>query len=525
VFSTARLGLGCLALSAFLVGSGAGCSESGGVHVALQLPGDTSLSPLTQGLSRLELDAESPGQPAQNPARDVPLKAMSGQTIAFGDLDIASGVRLAVRGFSASGRLVGYGRALAPVSITAGSDVNVDIRLRRPFAYIAGGPTLYACDTTVEGDDFIRSLDAVSTPDAVATTPDGNSVLAVGHGQLSIISTSRHQPAGVPATMVNPGAKQLAVSPDARWAVVVHNDPSATGISIIDLSAAARASTSPTFVKLDAPGGVAVGTDTAWVLSSPSVAGSDECSTPSLVIPVALPAGTMGTPIALASGARDLAVSEDGSALFVAEPCLDQIVKVTDGGRSQVRLVMMPGPTQVAVAGDRVWGLGRDATPSEHLVLTSVSAASGAGQSVLALSAQQELAQSNDLTTTGQVTEVRLDADRMEGTSLSVLPDGHNVVILVHGTYHAAEVARDLQVGGQTYRELIVPKIDLETYEYQLVDATTAAVTQRLRTSCNLTWEHGVALLDSWACASAQGQVTSSQDFIARQATVLYGAH
>jgi hypothetical protein len=184
----------------------------------------------------------------------------------------------------------------------------------------------------------------------------------------------------------------------------------------------------------------------------------------------------------------------------------------------------MPSPTNVTVAGSRVWGVGREATTDAHLVLASVNA-DGSAASRLDLPLAQELAQSNDLTEPGQTAEVRLDADQADAYSLSVLPDGHNVTLLVHATYHADEVVRTISVLGNMFDQVIVPAMDMETYEYQLVDVTTGGATQRLRTSCAINWDEGVALLDDWDCASAQGQVTSDEDFIARQATVLYGAH
>jgi len=500
------------------------CSNNGGVHVEIELPTD-ALSPITGGLSRLDLVAEAPGKLPQRATRDLP-SPIGNATIGFGDLDLGPGVTVTLLGFSATGRLVGFGRASTPIDITAGSAVDVPIRLRRPFAYVAGGASLLACDTTVEpGDAFVDTIAAAAAPQAVATTPDGAGVIAIGGGHLQLLSTDNHMPSGAPASSVLPGANQIAVSPDSRWAVVVHSGAGVTaGVSIIDLVAAARASVTPAFVPLGSPGGVAVSTDTAWVLVDPSVPGPDACTQQSALIPVTLASGTAGAPISLAGAARDLALSADGKTILVAEPCQNALVAVTGGGASQVRLIAMPNPTQVAVSGTRVWGLGSDSAPTEHLVLVSVNA-DGSASSRLDLAATQELANSDDLTEDGQTAEVRLDADAIEAYSMSVLPDGGNVVLLVHGTYHADAVPRDITVGGVTYREDIVPALDMETYEYQLVDVKTGVAAERMRTSCNIDWEHGVALLDRWSCASAQGQVTSATNFIASQATVLYGAH
>jgi hypothetical protein len=323
---------------------------------------------------------------------------------------------------------------------------------------------------------------------------------------------------------VKPGATEIGVSPDSRWAVIVHAaEASEKGVSIVNVDEARLNAVTPVFVPLESPGGVAVADDTAWILVNPSVPGPTACSSQSALVPIALATADTGASASLAGAARDLALSADGRTVYVAEPCQGAIVAVTAAGESQVSLVAVPNPTQVAVAGSRVWALGSD-SPPEHLVLVSVNEDRSA-TSRLDLAATQELAKSNDLTEDGQTAEVRLDADGIEAYSMSVLPDGRNVVLLVHGTYHADQIVRTIRFGDISFDEEIVPDLDMETYEYQLVDVTTGGATQRLRTSCTIDWDKGVALLDDWDCASAQGQVTSEEDFIARQATVLYGAH
>src|SRR5204863_9730064 len=114
----------------------------------------------------------------------------------------------------------------------------------------------------------------------------------------------------------------------------------------------------------------------------------------------------------------------------------------------------------------------------------------------------------------GQAAEVRLDADRLDPFGLSVLPDGRGVAVLVRGLYHAEAVVRQVHIFDLVYDETIVPRLDVDAFEYQLVDVGTGIVTQRLRTSCKIDWEHGKAVLDDWAC-STQG--SSTEDYVPRQ--------
>jgi hypothetical protein len=242
-----------------------------------------------------------------------------------------------------------------------------------------------------------------------------------------------------------------------------------------------------------------------------------------MIVPVSLGAVPLaGTGFGVAGAARDVALGEDGTTLVVAEPCADGVFAVRAGGTNQKKLATVASPTNVAVNGARVWGVGRESTGGAHLVLASANL-DGTVLPPLTLRPTQELAKSTDLTEAGQTTEVRLDPDMVDAYSLSVLPDGHSVALLVHATYHAQPIVRPVSFNGTIFDETIVPGIDMETYEYQLIDVTTGLLTQRLRTSCDIHWDPG-AVLDNWACARAAGQDTTDMDFVPNQVTVLYGA-
>jgi hypothetical protein len=509
VFSTARAGL-------ILLGAAVACGQNGAVHLQIELPDDRALSPASEDLARLTLVTEIDGGQGQITSREVS-STVVGTQISFGDVAIDAGVHLSLLAFAASGRLIGYGRALAPIAVTSDAELAVTIPLRRPFAYVSGGPALLACDTTVDpGQPFASAIADAAQPVAVAATPDGAAVIAVGAGQLRSISTARHAGSGAAPIPLAAGAFAVAVSPDSRWAVVVHRGAT-SGMSIVDLGK--HGAGAPEFVPIDGPAGVAVSADTAYVLTN----ASDDCTAQSTIVPVTLATAAAGANVGLAGAARDVALAPDGKTLLVAEPCANAIVAVSGGGATQVKVVQVPSPTDVAVIGSRVWGAGRDMQNGAHLVVASANV-DGSAPAHVDLPLTQELAKSNDLTEAGQVTEVRLDADQVDGYSLSVLPDGQRVSLLVHATYHAAPIVRPVEFNGVIFDETIVPSLSMETYEYQLIDVTTGVATQRLRTSCSIDWAHNTAVLDDWSCASALGQNTTDTDFIAGEVTVLYGA-
>jgi hypothetical protein len=502
----------------------AACADDGAVHVRVLWPESAQLSPVSSELARLTLVTESAGAPAQASTRDVP--ATGGGTVSFGALPLAAGVRISLLGHTAAGRLVGYGRASVPIDVDGGTVHEVPIRVRRPFAYVSGGARLQVFDTTVEaGQPFASELEAAATPSAVATTPDGAEVVVLSGTTLTLFSTGNHRRTTAATATLAPGGRRVAVSPDSRWAVALHED----GISVVDLEVLRRGPATPVFVAIADAGAVAVSAATAHVLALPSVPGPppaylEDCSQASEIVPVPLAAPRAGTRITLAGAARDLAVTPDGGTIFAAQPCQGAVVAITSGGATQVRILTVPGATDVSIAGGRVHAVGAASQPGGvHLVLASAQL-DGRGATRLDLPATQELAQSRDLSGNGQAAEVRIDADRLDAFALSVLPDGRHVALLVHGSYHADEVVLPVDIAGIEYDETILPRMDVEAYEYQLIDLTTGTLAQRLRTSCKIDWERNVAVLDDWRCASAAGHGSAMEDFVPRQAAVLFGA-
>ena len=506
-----------------MLASLAACSE-GAVHVRVEVPQNQALSPMQRDPARLTLTTERDGEPPQRETRDTPASPQEAP-LNFGEITVGANARVSLLAEAASGRMVGFGRTSTPLEVAAGEVLDVTIRLRRPFAYVAGGPALGVFDTTVEsGDPFASELAGVAQPTAVTVTPDGGDLLVAASGGLVLVSTSTHARTSAAPVTLRPGASSIAVSPDSRWAVVVHTpeDEADQGLSFIDLEALRRSSTATAaFVKLAGAGAVAVTADTAWALVDPSLPGpppifAEDCSRPSklVAVPLASPMQPRA-PIVIAGAARDVAAAPDGLSLLVAQRCQNVVTRVAASGASQLRVFSVPNPNDVAVAGGRVWAVGATGEANAVRLVLSSASLDGSSPSRIDFPLTQELAESNDLAEDGQIAEVRLGADRLDAFALSVLPDGRNVALLVHGSYHADEVVRSGTV--------LLPRLDLESYEYLLVDATTGIAAQRLRTSCSIEWEQGTALLDDWSCASLPGQETAEVPYIPRQAAVLYG--
>lgn len=503
--------MGAPVRSLWLAALSVACSAEGAVRIRIDAPEDARLTPVDGRLAAITLTIESDGMPPRAVTRPAQDRTAP---IDLGDVPIADGVRLSLAATSAAGRLVGYGRAPAPIDVVADEVIEVPIRLRRPFAYVAGGNRLAVYDATLErGQAYASEID-VAAPTAVTATPDGAEVLALVGGSVVPVSTMTHQAVGLPAVALGPGATDLTVSPDSRWVAVSHGQ--GTGVSMIDLVAMRGGAGAAVHLDLGAPvGAVAFAGDKAWVLLQP--ARQAACGAPSSLRAIDLATMQPGATVPLDGPAGDLAADGASGTLVLAMRCAGQVVKVNAVGdtASPELLIAVPDPTTVAVARGRVFTMGHvDAPGAAHLIFASVGL-DGSNPAMLQLAVPEERAKSNDFTASGQAAEVRMAADTAMAYDLAVLPDGGRVAALVLSSYHSTPM-------GDLLGSPIIPAIDVVTVEYQLIDAETGTALQRMRGACQIDWRHD-AFLDDFSCTQASGQDQANPAFVPTTVAVLYG--
>lgn len=487
----------------------AGC-HGGRVTLELDLPAAGPLDPLA-GADELTLTARAGGVRTYAATIVAPAR---GATLDFGEVPVGDDVWFELHATTAAGRVVGYGKSVAGVEIGADADVVVPIRVRRPFAYVAGGDRLLAIDATREpGEDYARELDVGAPVRAAAVTADGAEVVVVTTTSVRLVSTLDHA-VGAGEVLLPGPPHELGVSPDGRWAAITHR-VAPMGLSIIDLAALrAGAAVPPPFVAVDKPGSVGLGGGVAWVLVDPN--DSLFCGGTSSLMAVSLDAPVATTPIPLQGRAGDLAVDPDSGAAVVSGDCGRSVV-VIDGPAAAPRLVHAgAGLSAVTVAAGRVWITGHAEGVAAHLSLTDVALAGGAAHT-LELPTTEERAVATALEELGQDGQIRLTADLHTAFAVSVLPDGAHVAILDVAVY-IGEPAGDAG-GGRP----IVPKLNMVVHDYQLVQLDTGLGAQRLRMSCDLTWEPG-ALLDDFRCSRAPGQDEAATPLVPSDLTAIYGS-
>jgi hypothetical protein len=479
------------------------CGEGGGVAVHLGIPESPELDPFGQPIAELTLTAFADGRTIYSATRP------SG-SLEFGRIPVAEDVQFELAAVAPTGRVIGFGRSAELVDVAHDRSVEVELEMRRPFAYVSGSPTMLAIDGTLEpGRDYAAPITLGGQVSAAAALPNGNEVIISIGGGLERVSTSTHAPIGQRVELGKP-VTDLAVSPNGRWAVAAHFvEP--TGVTVVALDG----SRDPVFVPTAKASAVALDDETAWVLLNP--VDNIFCVGESTVVAVPLlEPQLIGEPVVLGTVAGDVAVDPDSGAAVVTLPCLGRVVTIAHATATPVVLLDVDGPSAVAVARGKVWVMGHRDREGAHLILASV-AIGGGPVTVLDMPTQEERARAPELDQEGQGGLIQMTADLLSAFDISVLPDSAHVAVLVAAVY--GTVASGDAGGGQP----ILPKLTMITYEYQLLQLDTGLGAQRLRLSCELAWDPG-ALIDDFVCARAPGQDEAAVSFTPTDLTVLYGS-
>jgi hypothetical protein len=495
----------------------AGCGESASVRLTLEAPTAEELSPLDGRVANLTLMVTGEGLETQIQTRAV---ADRMEELSLGEVPIAPALQLTLIASDLAGRLVGFGRGEGPVDVALGDDVEVAIRMRKPFAYATGGPALLAFDTTLDATQSYLSTVQALNPDAVAVTPDGADVAIVALGTILLYSTATHTVRdGAETADVSPDARDAMVSADGRHVVVVH----ATGLDVFDTDDLRSGPASARQVDLVNPAvAVAMGS-VAWVLLDAT--DGSTCGTSSLAA-VDLESGEVLKMVSLGHAAADLALDVASGTTLVALPCEDKVVTVPDPDDefSQRVFLELESPTAIAASGGRLYAVGHiDAAEQARLVIAQ-KALDGSGESQRQLQVPVERLEVTDPVVAGppgQAAEASLNADAVLAYDLAVLPDGSRIGLLARFEFEGEPV-------GDVFGSPVFPGILLTTYEYQLLDAVSGTPLERARTYCEHD-EIGPSFLQDFECTAAPGQNVivgagnTEINFVPRDLAVLYG--
>ncbi len=522
---TYRVGavVACLAIPAL-----AGCVAEGGVEIQFQLPESADLSPAGTDLAEITLFTYLPDGSHRSETRAITDRS---QALQMGRMEVSDGVDLAVELRSPTQQLLGYGRSPGAIEVLADQVVQVPMNVRRPFLYVSGGPTLASFDASLEPTDpsYRGELTLSRQPAVTVATSDGAQLVVVSQAgtgaELSLVSTSDHQELGVAPIALVGSPVDAAISPDDQFVVVGHAGD-AGGVSIVDLAAARNGESAVEFVSLGAVGAVEIGARSTSghgvaLLDRSTEIGCPTGGAESSLVEFSLtdPDDILAT-ISLGGPINDIAVSDDGQRVAIADGCAGQLAVVDlAGDRIPTQLSEVPAVSAVAAFDDRLWSVGTVVDGTQRRLVIVSTRFDGTGESRVEMAPAQERARSNDFVAPGQTAMQILDADALVAYDLALVPGADQLALLVKGYYAGEE-------DGDFLGSPIIPAMQLTAYQYLLVDAASGSLVHQVRTSCDLSWESDPFLppvLDDWACAQAPDQDVSSTQYRPIHVAGLYG--
>jgi hypothetical protein len=521
---TYRARMACLAV---MLGA---CEPGGAVEIQFQLPELEELSPAGPAVAEITLVTYLPGAPSQTETRIVTDRS---QPIDMGRLAISEGVHLAVELRSPTRQLLGYGRMAAPVEVLLDEVVTIPINLRRPYVYVTGDTSLATFDASIDQTnvDYHGNIAMEISPKVAVSTNDGAELILISQAgvgaELTLLSTSNREVATFAPLELAGSPVDAVVSPNDRYVIVAHAGDSG-GVSIVDLAALRAGTATAQFVALGAVGAVATGsrsgTDQVVALVDPASEIGCPIGTPSSLARVSLTDATqVGASIELANPINDLAISDDGRFVVIADGCDDALSTIDlDSDGLATPLTSLSGVSAVAAFDARVWAVGTmpaSETAARRLVLLSIGL-DGANETRVELPPWQARAVALDYVAPGQAAEQALDADSLITYDLAVVPGADQLALLIRGYYAGAQEGTYLGFP-------IIPAMELTTHEYLLIDSSTTSIVHRVRTGCDLSWESepfNEPIIDDWECSRTPGQDIATNPYEPTHVSVLYGA-
>jgi hypothetical protein len=510
----------CLLLALSATG---GCLAEGQLEIILELPiSGQGLNPMDDSrLDHFSLVVWGSGGSVET-INNVPYKPGT-RPFAIGRVPVGALGGLTLIGYSGVNQVLAYGQAGAFTTDETGS-VTVNLALRKPFTYVAGGHQVFAFDNTrSDTDDTQSPLPATGgvTTD-IASTPDGRYLLvsvadfsAVPTIQpaIKLFTTASHQPGKEIPLVFKPG--HISLSPDGRWAVVSEYRPDdlstptepADMVAIVDVPAALESPNPSQTVRtmsISNPGRVAfvrnqVGLDLAVVLTDalPPAFGCGDGAPSSSLSTIRLDtAQLVGTPVELGTPVRDITSDPLDYRVFLADTCNFQVLQfdahsqVVAGAPWSFTQVTSQAkdlaPYSVIISGSRLWvglmdDVGVDGQEQALLHLASVTGWTAPSRSIMNIMSLPFTSEAVEVLTDGGGGGARVLIDiqpyRVRLHRLSVPPGEGRVTALVRAEYYTDEI-------NFTGTSFYLNPVGIVSESYLALDTGSAGIRRQFRIQC-----------------------------------------
>jgi hypothetical protein len=492
---------------------GAGCVDGGGtLSLALQLPPAGDLRPT--GMTSIAVTTQVSGGTAN--VTTTPL-VMDGGALSFAAGEVTAGVpiTLQVELRDLDNRLVGFGDVEAPVTPSRSAVTAVDIAVRKPLVYVAGGTSTVTLDPTRDSLDPKYQGTIASVGQAQVVVPIDGTELAVFSGtSMSRVATADHKLVGAAITVPG-GVTDAAAVPGGRKVVAA----TSAGLVVIDVDAGKVTTIAlPKVPQRVAVGGSIEAGFIAYALADRVDPPTGAASCPPTASTVTAVRLDVGTPLPLTNTAplSDLAADEHG--LFATDPCGGAVIGFDS--TSGHKVLDVQGASAVAITEGRLWiagseppQTGTDASGA-RVTLTSMATTGGMSQTVKLPPKGEVMAYLRD---PRREISINLQADTEVATGIAVQPGNGGIALLTRMDSH-----RPAKVDA-TFGE-VIPEMTLVVNDLVLADPQTGALLHRVRTRCTLTYNGSQALFDMWQCASVTAsEVPSGGEFTPTGVAALFG--
>ena len=501
-----RLGLGAAVLAIQAAGACA-VPDTGSIALVLSLPPEGDLRPTGMATVAIGVtDAAGVEQVTTTPLDDM---AFSAGDVARGE---PIGLRVELR--DNANRVVGYG-VVEHAIVPDRTDQTIEIPVRKPLVYVSSERAVGTLDPTLDVLNPRFQGAIAATTGALAFPLDGAELAIVTGGSLQRFTTADHQPIGAPIELGVTAVTSAARVPGQRRVVLA----SAGGIVVVDVDRG----TSVPVATGQPPDRVAVG-GSAEVgfavyglydrVAPPS--GTAACTGTSRVVAYDL-AGTTEQPTLIAEAPlSDVAAA--GDAVFGANPCTGELVRLGAGAPAQVMAV--PGAAQLSVEGGRVWIAGTTPSPAGAIGGARIELASvrfdGGDPQRASLPAKAEVMTYDD--DAQRELSLNIHADTFVPLDLAVLPGAPYVALIARMNSHRP--ARYDQLGRK-----VIPEMNAAVHDLLLADPQTGSIVQRIRARCALELiQRQNAEFPNWSCIALAGaQVPSGGEITPTAVGALLG--
>jgi len=475
-----------------------GCNGSGGtVSLVLDIP-NAQLDP--KGYSSVEVRLH-------HPSGDTEINvAVENGTFDLGQIDVKTGVMIEATLRTDSGAAVGYGRAAAPSDLKAGAEIVIPVR--RPIIYFAGlvnvdvdgnpntndikwsraQPTFsdLAAGTFLDGSTTL-SANAVMTVAAgpnlyiVDQMPMDPTGVLVGAATIKSVSTGDHSIAGALSAMLSGGVQDAAGSDDGKLLLV----GTTTQLFLVNTeTGAAKPLADGSFgrVAIVSAGGGAM---TAVAIRNRSSTGA--CTAELLWVAAA--ADDTNQVMTLATGGFTDVAGDVGRAFYV-DSCKGELGEATATGVTSLR-AGLGKPTALAVSNGQAWvGVENPGTPAGIALVSAPIVGNDPTRTLFSEPGTQVV---EALQYPGVQRE--LNAQSVGFTALEVGAGGDYIAMTLAAKY-----------AGDAILDANFPRMEIESQELRVIDASTAATVQRYRSWCDGIIYYTLGDISDWGCATSPGQ-------------------